>query len=82
VGEGRGGGGGSKGGGAGPRAGWKADKTAQPMREPSKACTIIAKPTRELDVAPVSTLALPELVPAESDVYVIVVHGSLVTTPV
>lgn len=52
------------------------------MREPSKACTIIAKPTRELDVAPVSTLALPELVPAESDVYVIVVHGSLVTTPV
>lgn len=56
--------------------------SAQPMRPPSKPCTMKAFPTSSEDDAPVSTLNVPEAEPPADEVYAIDVHGSELTAPV
>ena len=54
----------------------------QPMRDPSYACTMNARPEMSADVPPVDTLTDPLALPAEVDVYAMLVQGSDVTDPV
>ena len=59
-----------------------APSSAQPMREPSYAWMIIARPVTSSAVPPVLTTTRPIVTPLAFDVYAIVVHGSDVTVPV
>ena len=63
-------------------SGVAAPRMAQPMREPSYAWMIIARPATSADEPPVVTAKPKADTPSAFDVYAIDVHGSAVTEPV